>query len=87
MVGFYKEMARMARMALLILLVLPTPAWGYVDPGSGTLLYQVAVAGFVGLLFQSRKVVNLVRPSRWAHKYKEFVAGTRETWTALLGGR
>jgi ABC-type thiamine transport system substrate-binding protein len=33
----------------------PRPAQAYTDPGSGLLLWQILVAGAVGLLFYFRK--------------------------------
>ena len=46
----------------LLLLFLPlTPAFGYTDPGSGTLIYQIIAAGVFGLLFQVRRVVYRLR--------------------------
>ena len=43
-------------LALVFLAVLvEKPAFAYSDPGSGTLLWQVMVSGFVGVLFYLRR--------------------------------
>ena len=49
---------------VLLLLGLVGPAWGYTDPGSGLLLWQVVAAAFVGVLFQIRRFFSKVRTSR-----------------------
>ena len=41
-------------LALLALWGAEAPALGYVDPGSGTMLWQALVAGIVGALFYFR---------------------------------
>jgi hypothetical protein len=46
---------------------------GYVDPGSGTLIWQLATAGVLGLLFYGR---NLMQKLRLLTKTR---AGNRET--------
>ena len=41
-----------------LLLLLPNKASAYVDPGSGALIWQTIVAGFVGLLFYFRRFLT-----------------------------
>ena len=49
-------------LALLLLLPLllatPSPAMGYVDPGSGSYVFQAAYAVFLGGAFYFRKIVG-----------------------------
>ena len=43
----------MLRAAFLILLF-PTPAFAYLDPGTGSIIAQVMIAAMLGLLFQAK---------------------------------
>ena len=43
---------------LALLVASEREARAYADPGSGTLIWQVIVAGFVGLLFYIRKFAS-----------------------------
>ena len=47
--------------SLILMLLSAGEARAYVDPGSGALLWQVAVAGFLGSLFWLRKVVQWLK--------------------------
>jgi hypothetical protein len=47
--------------ASVCLLMAEMPARAYTDPGSGALLWQVLVAGFVGGLFYFRKLLDWLR--------------------------
>jgi hypothetical protein len=38
-----------------------TPAYGYTDPGSGALLWQMLMAGLVGVAFYFRRLTNWVK--------------------------
>lgn len=45
-------MTRMTRLALILALILavaPQPAYAYIDPGLGSLLFQSVVAGFLAV--------------------------------------
>jgi len=42
----------------LLLCVSAQPAYGYVDPGSGLLIYQVTGSLFTGILFLSRRTIR-----------------------------
>jgi hypothetical protein len=57
----YKErMCRLTANALSLMtlvFLLPGKASAYVDPGSGALLWQTIVAGFLGLAFHFRRYV------------------------------
>ena len=46
---------------LFLFVAAEIPLKGYVDPGSGSLIWQVLAGGFVGLLFQVRKVTKWFR--------------------------
>jgi uncharacterized membrane protein len=39
---------------LLLFFLFEEPVYAYVDPGAGSLLWQIVVAGFVGVLFYVR---------------------------------
>lgn len=41
---------------LFFLIAAEAPLKGYVDPGSGALLWQVLAGGIVGIIFQVRKI-------------------------------
>jgi hypothetical protein len=43
---------------LPLLLVLPRPALGYADPGTGAFLYQAFYAAFLGGTFYLRKILD-----------------------------
>jgi hypothetical protein len=47
--------------ALLLLIFFEREAKAYADPGSGALLWQILVAGFVGSLFYVRRAFNWLR--------------------------
>ncbi|MCI0621537.1 MAG: hypothetical protein L0387_07690 [Acidobacteria bacterium] len=55
--------------ALSILLFLfEQPAYAYIDPGTGSLMWQVLVAGFVGLVFYWRRFWSFLRIRRKGDK-------------------
>jgi hypothetical protein len=41
---------------LLVLLLVPDTAQAYIDPGTGTMIWQMLVAGFLGALFYLRRL-------------------------------
>ena len=43
-----------------ILLVTSSPAYAYIDPGLGSLMWQLLFAGFVGGMFYVRKIRNWI---------------------------
>ncbi|MFB3778500.1 MAG: hypothetical protein ACE141_12860 [Bryobacteraceae bacterium] len=45
-------------------LPLAMPAYGYTDPGSGLMLWQVLGAVFIGLMFHARRVVMRLWPRK-----------------------
>lgn len=47
-----------------LLTALEAPLKGYADPGSGALLWQILAGGFVGIIFQARRI------SRWFRSRK-----------------
>ena len=40
----------------------------YVDPGSGALLWQILVAGVIGLLFHLRRLTSWLKGRTWRHR-------------------
>ena len=55
-------MAKKVLVALSALLVaIPKPAHAYVDPGSGSMFWQIAAAGAIGSLFYVRRMFTWVR--------------------------
>ena len=48
---------------LAILMAVPKPAYGYVDPGSGAMLWQIAGAALLGSLFYVKRALGWVRKS------------------------
>ena len=49
---------------LLVLLLLAAPAFGYTDPGTGLMLWQILGAVLVGLMFHARRVVTRLWPGK-----------------------
>ena len=47
----------------MVLLILATPrrAHAYVDPGSGAMIWQLAVAGIIGSVFYVRRIAGWIR--------------------------
>ena len=45
---------------LALLLALPSKAYGYVDPGSGSFIYQAIYAVFIGGIFYLRKFISRI---------------------------
>ena len=45
---------------LALLLALPSKAYGYVDPGSGSFIYQAIYAAFIGGIFYLRRFLNRI---------------------------
>jgi hypothetical protein len=43
-----------ALLASLVLLASPAPAYAYIDPGAGSMLYQALLAALLGLAFTLR---------------------------------
>jgi hypothetical protein len=44
-----------ATAAAVLLLVAERPAWAYIDPGTGSLIYQTALTVLLGLAFALRR--------------------------------
>ena len=57
-----RPLLRAGVLLLAMILAVPRAAHAYTDPGSGALLWQAAVAGFVGFLFYARKLWYRIRP-------------------------
>jgi len=57
-------MNRMSIWNLIFLVTLALPAYGYTDPGSGLMLWQVLGAVLVGLMFHARKVMTSLWPGK-----------------------
>lgn len=46
---------------LIILLATPQPARAYVDPGTGSMLWQMAAAAVIGSLFYVKKILRWIK--------------------------
>jgi hypothetical protein len=49
---------------LFVLIASEAPLKAYTDPGSGIMIWQILAAGFVGILFQVRKITSWIRGRR-----------------------
>jgi hypothetical protein len=49
---------------LPLLLFMPSAAYGYTDPGTGTFIYQAAYAAFLGGTFYLRRFLNRIFKKR-----------------------
>ena len=54
------QMQTLFAVAVLIM-ALPVPAAAYIDPGSGTMLWQLGAAALFGALFQIKRVAGWFR--------------------------
>jgi hypothetical protein len=52
------ELGAAATAAVVFCLVEAKPAWAYLDPGMGSYLFQMAVAGVLGVIFTFRTKVS-----------------------------
>ena len=46
---------------VLLVLLIERPAAAYTDPGTGTLIWQILVAGLVGVSFYFRKITSVLK--------------------------
>jgi hypothetical protein len=53
-----ETLTRVSLLLLPLLLATPGKAYGYIDPGSGSFVYQAAYAVFLGGAFYFRKIVD-----------------------------
>lgn len=51
---------RLIGFALLLILALPSSAWAYIDPGAGSYLFQLLIAGGVAGLYTLRRYWHAV---------------------------
>jgi len=51
----------LAALALGFLATTPTDAWAYIDPGTGSYLFQLAAAGFFAGMFTLRQYWDVVK--------------------------
>ena len=49
---------RIPTLLLLLFIGLEREAKGYTDPGTGALIWQVLIAGFMGAMFYFRRIKN-----------------------------
>jgi hypothetical protein len=56
-----RDSAWLVALALGLVAVTPSPAWAYVDPGTGSYLFQLAAAGFLAGLFTIRRYWDAVK--------------------------
>ena len=60
--GVYKGVPlKLIESLLLVTIVFALPARAYVDPGAGSMLYQVLLAAFIGVIFRFRRIAEFVR--------------------------
>ena len=58
--GAFQAWALAVVCLLALLLAIPSQAFGYVDPGSGSFIYQAVYAAFIGGIFYLRKFLNRI---------------------------
>jgi hypothetical protein len=58
--GAFQVWALAAFCLVALLLALPSKAFGYVDPGSGSFIYQAIYAAFIGGIFYLRKFLTRI---------------------------
>ena len=52
-------------LAILVLIcAVPSDAYAYTDPGSGALIWQGLVAGFIGAMFYFRRFISWFKAKR-----------------------
>jgi hypothetical protein len=56
-----RENAWPAVLALGLVATTPADAWAYVDPGTGSYLFQLAAAGFLAGMFTLRRYWDVVK--------------------------
>jgi hypothetical protein len=61
--GFFSRVIGSLLFVLLVILATPRPAKAYVDPGSGSMLWQATAAACIGSLFYLRRVALWARKS------------------------
>jgi hypothetical protein len=54
--GLLKSFLKASLIAMLLLFATERQAMAYTDPGTGALIWQALVGGFVGLLFYARRI-------------------------------
>lgn len=61
--GVFRISPASAAVALAVLagLTVPTTAHAYIDPGSGTLIWQAVLAALFGGMFYIRRIVNALK--------------------------
>jgi hypothetical protein len=47
--------------AAVLLLALPRGLYGYVDPGTGAMVWQLVIASAIGTLFYARRLVKWIK--------------------------
>ena len=55
---------RVPFLLILLLVGLEPEAKGYTDPGTGALIWQVLIAGFMGAMFYFRRIKNYLMSFR-----------------------
>jgi hypothetical protein len=56
-----RNRAWLATLALGFVVSTPADAWAYVDPGTGSYLFQLAAAGFLAGMFTLRRYWDVVK--------------------------
>jgi hypothetical protein len=56
---------------LMVLSLVALPAYGYTDPGSGLMLWQLLGAVFVGMMFYARKFITYIWPGKGKNRNQD----------------
>jgi len=56
-----RTFAHLTVLAVLWILILPATAWAYIDPGTGSYLFQLVIAGGLAALYTLRRYWHGVR--------------------------
>lgn len=56
-----KSVSTFSLTSIIILIALCTPAYAYLDPGTGSMLLQGLAAAFFGLMFFSRRIIASIK--------------------------
>lgn len=57
----FRRTERVAFATVLLIVLATTPAWSYIDPGSGSLFLQATLAGFLAVAFAAKNYWRTVK--------------------------
>ncbi|MCL4353546.1 hypothetical protein M1615_03740 [Patescibacteria group bacterium] len=69
-----RKFAKFLAFIFLVSLILPPPAKAYLDPGSASYLFQILIAGGLGVLFYIKTII------KW---FKNLISGKSENETTV----